>query len=109
MSAMTESHYRVLRLLQENPHLTQRELSDRLQVSLGKTNYILQALVSKGLVKARNFKKSNNKAAYSYLLTPSGIEEKARMTVEFLRIKMQEYEVLKQEIADLQRETEDGR
>lgn len=97
-------HYRVLKIVHDQPQITQRELADELGVSLGKANYCLKALVEKGLVKANNFKNSNNKMAYAYLLTPKGIDAKARMTVSFLRRKMDEYEALKQEIDQLKAE-----
>jgi EPS-associated MarR family transcriptional regulator len=97
-----EVHFRVMRLIQENSQLTQRELARRLGISLGKANYCLKALVGKGFVKAENFQRSDHKLAYAYLLTPAGIEEKARVTVSFLRRKMQEFEALKAEIESLQ-------
>ena len=90
-----------MRLIQEHPQLTQRELARLLGVSLGKANYCLKALTARGFVKAENFRRSDNKLAYAYLLTPSGIEEKARVTVAFLRHKMQEFETLKAEIEGL--------
>lgn len=102
--ATDDTHFQVLRLLDRRPELTQRELADELGVSLGKANYVLNALIEKGLVKARNFKNSRNKAAYAYFLTPAGIEEKARITVRFLRRKMDEYELIKREIEELKRE-----
>ncbi len=91
-----------MRLIQENSQLTQRDLARRLGISLGKANYCLKALVEKGFVKAENFQRSDHKLAYAYLLTPAGIEEKARVTVSFLRRKMQEFEALKAEIESLQ-------
>ncbi len=97
-----EVHFRVMRLIQENSQLTQRDLARRLGISLGKANYCLKALVEKGFVKAENFQRSDHKLAYAYLLTPAGIEEKARVTVSFLRRKMQEFEALKAEIESLQ-------
>lgn len=97
-----EVHFRVMRLIKENPQLTQRDLARELGISLGKANYCLKALVEKGFVKAENFKRSDHKLAYVYLLTPAGIEEKARVTVAFLRRKMQEFESLKAEIESLQ-------
>ena len=99
-----EIHLKVLRHLERNPDVTQRELAEHLGVSLGKANYCLKALIEKGFVKARNFKNSNRKSAYLYVLTPQGIEEKARISVAFLRRKMREYEQLKQEIAQLEKE-----
>ncbi len=97
-----EIHLKVLRHLEENPDVTQRELASELGVSLGKANYCIKALVDKGFIKARNFHNSNNKRAYFYKLTPTGIEAKARISVAFLRRKMREYEQLKKEIDQLQ-------
>jgi len=96
-----EVHFRVMRLIQENSQLTQRDLARQLGISLGKANFCLKALVEKGFVKAENFQRSDHKLAYAYLLTPAGIEEKARVTVAFLRRKMQEFESLKAEIESL--------
>lgn len=97
----SELQFRVLRLLESNPHLTQRELSKSLGVSLGGVNYCLNALVAKGSVKIKNFKNSRNKRVCAYLLTPQGIAEKTALTASFLRRKMQEYEGLKAEIESL--------
>jgi EPS-associated MarR family transcriptional regulator len=97
----SELQFRVLRLLESNPHLTQRELSKALGVSLGGVNYCLNALVAKGSVKIQNFKNNKNKWVYAYLLTPEGIAEKTALTGSFLRRKMQEYEGLKAEIESL--------
>jgi EPS-associated MarR family transcriptional regulator len=97
----TELQFRVLRLLESNPHLTQRELSKSLGVSLGGVNYCLNALISKGLIKIGNFKNNKNKWVYAYLLTPQGIAEKTALTSDFLRRKMKEYEGLKAEIESL--------
>ena len=105
---MEESHYRLLRLLDSSPNLTQRELAREMGVSIGKVNYCVNALIEKGWVKARNFRNSNNKLAYAYLLTPRGIEQKAAITVHFLRRKVAEYESLKKEIARLRREVGQG-
>ena len=88
--------------------MTQRQLAQQLGVSLGKANYCLKALIDKGLIKARNFKNSDNKRAYLYVLTPKGIEEKSRISVSFLKRKMDEYERLKTEIEDLKREVLSG-
>jgi EPS-associated MarR family transcriptional regulator len=104
----TETHYKVLRHLEANPEITQRELAQELGVSLGKVNYCLKALIQKGWVKATNFKNSNNKSAYAYLLTPTGIERKARITVSYLKRKVEEYETLKTEIEELRREVASG-
>ncbi len=100
------THYRLLKTLEENPGLSQRDLAKKLGVSLGKINFCLNALVEKGNLKINNFRKSDNKLAYAYLLTPSGVEQKARMTVQFLKNKVQEYERLRKEIEELQREAE---
>jgi len=99
-------HYKILQLLEQSPKVTQRQLADELGVSLGKVNYCVKALIEKGWIKASNFKNSNKKIAYAYLLTSNGFEEKARMTVRFLRIKMREYEELKLEIDQLKGEVE---
>lgn len=96
--------YGLLKTLEANPSLSQRDLAKRLGISLGKVNFCLNALVAKGCLKVNNFRNSDNKLAYAYLLTPRGVEEKARMTVEFLQIKMHEYERLRTEIEELQRE-----
>lgn len=101
-----EVHYKALRLLEENPNMSQRELARALGVSLGKVNYCLKALIEKGFVKANNFRNQKNKTVYAYLLTPRGIEEKASMTVSFLKRKMAEFETLKREIEQLQQERE---
>jgi EPS-associated MarR family transcriptional regulator len=99
--AARETHLRVLRLLQANPHMTQRDLADELGVSLGKVNYCMKELLLKGLVKMQNFSNSRNKLGYAYLLTPSGVAAKARLTAEYLKIKVAEYESLKLEIEQL--------
>ena len=96
-----EITYKLLRLLESNPQISQRDLAKQLGVSLGKANYCLRALVDKGFVKASNFRNNRNKSAYIYLLTPSGIEEKGRVALRFLRRKMDEYELLRVEIARL--------
>ena len=99
-----EIHLKVLRHLEDNPNITQRKLAEELGISLGKTNYCLKALISKGMVKAKNFKNNANKRAYLYILTPKGIETKARISVKFLHRKIQEYEALSQEIEQLKSE-----
>ncbi len=100
------THYSLLKTLEKNPELSQRDLAKKLHVSLGKINFCLNALVEKGSLKMNNFRNSDNKMAYAYLLTPTGVEQKARMTVEFLQIKVKEYERLRAEIEELQREAE---
>lgn len=99
-----EYRYRILKLLEADPHASQRRIADELGISLGRVNYCLQALIEKGLVKVNNFRSSTNKRAYLYLLTPRGIEEKARVTARFLRVKLEEHEILKRELEELQRE-----
>lgn len=99
-----EYRYKVLKLLAENPHLSQRELARALGISLGKVNYCLQALIEKGMVKVGNFKNSQNKYAYAYLLTPKGIEDRAKVTARFLNRKLAEYEALQAEIDRLRQE-----
>ena len=101
----SEVHYRLLRLLEEKPNLSQRALARELGISLGKINYCIAAVIAKGWVKAQNFRDSRNKVAYVYLLTSRGIEEKASLTASFLRRKMAEYDALKNEIAELKRES----
>jgi EPS-associated MarR family transcriptional regulator len=99
-----ETRYRILKLLEGDPHASQRRIADELRISLGRVNYCLRALIGKGLVKATNFRNSANKRAYLYLLTPRGIEEKALVTTRFLKRKMDEYESLTREIEILRME-----
>jgi EPS-associated MarR family transcriptional regulator len=97
-----DTHFRVLSLLEQNPDMSQRDLAKALGVSLGGINYSLKALIERGMVKAQNFKKSETKLAYAYVLTPQGIAEKTKLTARFLKRKMEEYEALKAEIDMLQ-------
>jgi EPS-associated MarR family transcriptional regulator len=99
-------HYKLLKLIEANPAIQQREMAKAMGVSLGKANYCLKALVQKGLVKMDNFRRADNKLAYSYLLTPRGIEEKTRLTVSFLKHKIAEYEAIRKEIEELRRDVE---
>lgn len=99
-----EMRCQLLRRLAVDPNVSQRQLAGELGISLGKLNYSLQALISKGWVKAGNFARSPNKKGYGYLLTPKGVEAKARLTIRFLHDKITEYEKLMVEIAELQRE-----
>jgi EPS-associated MarR family transcriptional regulator len=101
-----DTHFRIMRILQENPDLTQRELAEKLGMSVGGLNYCLNALIDKGLVKMQNFSSSKNKFKYVYLLTPVGIAEKVTLTALFLSRKMEEYEALKLEIEALKSELE---
>ena len=99
-------HFDLLRKFEANPKYTQRELSKEMGVSLGKVNYCINKLVEKGWVKLTNFNRNPNKVGYIYLLTPKGIEEKTRLTFAFLKIKLTEYEMLKEEINSLKLDTE---
>lgn len=108
MGARDELRLRVLRALETNPELTQRQLAAELGVSLGGVNYALKALVERGFVKADNFRKSGNKVAYLYVLTPRGVAEKTSLAAAFLGRKLEEYEVLKQEIEALKGEVGSG-
>ncbi len=99
-----DTNFRVLRILQENPDLTQRELAEKLGVSVGGLNYCLKALMDKGWVKMQNFHQSKNKFKYVYLLTPQGVSERMALTSRFLQRKMAEYEALKAEIDSLRLE-----
>jgi EPS-associated MarR family transcriptional regulator len=101
-----ESHYRIMRLIEANPGLSQRDIARELGVSVGKVNYCLRAVARKGWIKATNFRNSQNKAAYLYWLTPRGVQMKARMTAKFLSIKVREYEALRAEIEQMRNETE---
>ena len=95
-------HFRVLHLLEKEPDLTQRELAEKLGISLGGVNYCLKSLIDVGHIKAGNFKKNPDKSVYLYLLTPKGISEKAKLTAGFLKRKMAEYQALKKEIDSIQ-------
>jgi EPS-associated MarR family transcriptional regulator len=100
-----EIAYKLLKIIETEPQLSQREIATRMGISLGKANYCLKSLIEKGFIKARNFYNSNHKVAYVYMLTPSGLEEKASVTYRFLTRKMQEYEEIKTEIERLKAET----
>jgi EPS-associated MarR family transcriptional regulator len=99
-----EYRYKILKRLEANPEISQRELAGELGISLGRVNYCVQALIEKGLVKAKNFRNSKNKKAYAYFLTPRGIEDKAKITLEFLKVKLAEHEALTKEIKGLREE-----
>ena len=101
-------HFQLLKLLQTHPHLSQRELAEKMGVSLGKANYCMRALIEKGLVKLENFRHAENKRKYAYLLTPAGIEVKTRITLAFLRRKQAEFAAIKLEIEALQIELGDA-
>jgi EPS-associated MarR family transcriptional regulator len=93
-----EVRYKLLKVIQLNPEISQRDVARELDISLGKVNYCLNALIERGLVKVTNFKNSENKSAYMYLLTTRGVKDKARVTGRFLKRKIQEYEALRTEI-----------
>jgi EPS-associated MarR family transcriptional regulator len=99
-----ELQHKLFKVIAAHPHINQRELSKNLGISLGKANYCLKALIEKGYVKAQNFKNNKNKLSYAYLLTPSGIEQKATVTIRYLKRKMEEYDRLKQAVEELKRE-----
>ena len=99
-----QNQYQILKSLEQDSRSTQRQLSNNLGVSLGKVNYCIKSLIEKGLIKVNNFRNNKNKIQYSYLLTPKGVEEKAKLTLDFIRIKTQEYNALRQEIEDLEKE-----
>ena len=102
----TEAYYRVLKALEANPNLSQRQLATELGISVGKANYCIKALINAGWVKARNFQNSNNKLAYAYVLTPRGIRRKAKLTMQFLEQRRREFEALRHEIAALSAEVD---
>jgi len=102
----TETHLQILKHINSNPQISQRQLAKELGVSVGKINYCVQALVSKGQVKAGNFKRSSDKIGYLYLLTPKGIEEKTKLTARFLKRKMVEHEKITQEIEQLKHDVQ---
>jgi EPS-associated MarR family transcriptional regulator len=99
-----ELEYRALKILEQQPDLTQRQLAEQLGVSLGKTHYLVKSLIDVGWIKLDNFQRSDNKWGYAYLLTPMGIVEKAAITARFLVRKQREYTQLQQEITELQEE-----
>jgi EPS-associated MarR family transcriptional regulator len=104
-----DARFRILKLLADEPDLTQRELASRLGVSLGKSNYLLRALIEKGLVKIGNFRRAEKKLKYVYLLTPAGIRERVRLTSAYLARKEAEYDALKAEIEELRGERRGAR
>jgi EPS-associated MarR family transcriptional regulator len=101
-----DTHFRIMRILQQNPDLTQRELAEKLGLSVGGLNYCLNALIDKSLVKMQNFSQSKNKFGYVYLLTPRGISEKITLTSKFLERKQADYEALKAEIESLKAQSD---
>jgi len=99
-----EYRYKILKIISTNPEISQRQLANELGISLGKVNYCLKALMGKGLVKVANFRNNKNKLSYMYLLTPRGIEEKAVITLAFLKFKLHEFEMLQREIEVLRKD-----
>ncbi|WP_176251326.1 MarR family EPS-associated transcriptional regulator [Sulfitobacter sp. HGT1] len=102
--AQEDVRFRVMRLLQENPEMSQRDIATAVGISVGGVHYCLNALIDKGLVKLGNFSAAQDKRRYAYILTPKGLSEKAALTSRFLKRKMEEYEALKEEIDALQNE-----
>lgn len=106
MQSSDENVMKALSVLEKHPETSQRQLAKALGISLGKTHFILNSLIDVGLVKVDNFKRSDNKLGYAYLLTPRGLVEKAKVTKRFLARKQREYKALEQQIADLTKEVE---
>ena len=100
-----EYRYKILKILATNPEISQRDLARKLDISLGRVNYCLKALIEKGLLKASNFRNNQNKMAYMYLLTPQGLEEKTVITARFLKLKLQEHAKLQAEIEELRNDS----
>lgn len=103
---VNEDGFRLLRLIESSPEISQREISKKSSLSLGKVNYCLKSLSEKGLIKIKRFSRSERKVGYIYVLTPEGIKTKSLMTIDFLRQKLAEYEVLQDEITSLKNELE---
>jgi EPS-associated MarR family transcriptional regulator len=101
-----EIRYRLLKILSQESNLTQRQMAKKMGISLGKVNYCLSELAKKGLIKVTRFKSAKNKIPYTYILTPHGLEEKARFTVSFLKRKIFEYEEIKRQVNELAREVD---
>ena len=101
-----ETRYRILKILEATPDASQRDIARELGISLGRVNFCLKALVEKGLVKVNNFKHNPSKRAYLYFLTPKGVDEKARVTLRFLKSKLDEYENIKAQIEELRRDAD---
>ena len=101
-----ETHLKILKHIESNPQISQRQLAQELGVSVGKINYCVKALITKGWLKAGNFKRSSNKMSYLYLLTPAGIDEKTKLTASFLKSKIVEHEIITQEIEQLKRDAQ---
>ena len=104
---MSDLDFKIIKQLSKNPQVSQRELSNNFGVSLGKINFVIKALINKGLIKVSDFKNSKNKRAYAYHLTAKGISKKAQMTLYFLMAKTREYEKLQIEIEELKKDLDD--
>ena len=100
----SDTEYKVLKIIEDNPYKTQRQIAKELGLSLGKTNYVIRALVDKGWVKLTNFRKSDNKRGYLYLLTPEGVSKKSKLAIKFLQRQSKEYNRLKKEIEILSKQ-----
>jgi len=101
-----EVNYKILKLLSTEPNLSQRAIAGRMGISLGKTNYVLSELAEKGILKIKRFKSAPRKIPYTYMLTPEGLEEKAKITLKFLKRKLSEYEDIKHQIKEITKESE---
>ena len=101
-----EIRYKLLKLLSSESNLSQREMAKRMGISLGKTNYVITELANKGIIKIKRFKSAINKIPYTYMLTPEGLEEKAKITLAFLKRKLSEYEEIKHQIEEIANEAE---
>ena len=101
-----EIRYKLLKLLTSESNLSQREMAKRMGISLGKTNYVITELANKGIIKIKRFKSAINKIPYTYMLTPEGLEEKAKITLAFLKRKLSEYEEIKRQIEEIANEAE---
>ena len=100
---LDEVHLQVMKLIEATPDNTQRDLAEKLEVSVGKANYLLKGLIQKGLLKAENFQKSQNKLGYVYKLTPAGLEHKARITLRYMQKRVAEYEAMKKDLDSMNR------
>ncbi len=107
MNSNIETSYKILKILEENPQYTQRKIAKELGYSVGKVNYIISSLVDKGIIKLQKFIKSKNKTKYRYILTPRGIVEKYRITREFLKKKLKEYEQIQKDIEEAKKKLEE--
>lgn len=103
---LNPTHFDLLRLLEQRSNISQRDIASELQISLGKTNYCLKALIDKGYLKIKIFNNSKHKASYIYHLTPKGLQAKANLTVQFLKRKMTEYDQIKKDIKELDQEVQ---